>query len=399
MSTMQSAIESTRAATSLHILIVDDNEPDVVSISRLLRREFGPDVTICAADSAADAFALVERESFDVALVDYLLPDQDGLAVVSRLTELDSRIATLVLSGQGNEAIAVQAIKRGARDYIVKRDLSGPKLARVVSQAVAAQRQAIQRDSQLQRLRHDHAELDHFVRSLSHDMNANFMVLEHSFQRLKDAAATEATVPKMLEGVSHVDACLRESKRFLDDLRLLARTGSVALAPERVELAAIVRQVLYELSDSLADRRVAVEVGDDLPVVACHENRAAQVVNNLIRNALRHGCSQVEPLICIDRALAPVGADSRFAWVAVFDNGSGIPIESRQEIFLPGRRLENSQSVGSGMGLAIVKKIIDYYGGQTFVDPHCKNGTKFLFSLPLWLEHGRIDQAHRIDRD
>lgn len=384
MSAVQPPQAATRPLRPLRILVVDDNEPDVVTVTRLLRRELGPDVTIVEADSAAEALALVAQQSFDVALVDYLLPDCDGLEVLSRLQDSAPQTATLILSGQGNESVAVQAMKRGARDYIVKRDLSGPTLKRIVSQAVDAQKQAAQNKSQLQRLRHDHAELDHFVRSLSHDMNANFMVLEHSFQRLKDAAATEAPAPHLLEGVSHVDACLRESKRFLDDLRLLARTGSVALSPERVELSVVVNQVLYELRDSLSERNVQVSVADDLPAVACHANRTAQIFSNLVRNALRHGCDAVQPRIRIAVAAPPPTDDRSLAWISVHDNGRGIPPESRQEIFLPGRRLAGTQSAGTGMGLAIVKKIVDYYGGRVLVDPRCTLGTSILFSLPTW---------------
>ena len=71
-------------------------------------------------------------------------------------------------------------------------------------------------------------------------------------------------------------------------------------------------------------------------------------------------------------------------WLSIHDNGPGIPVASREEIFLPGRRLPGAHESGSGMGLAIVRKIVEHYGGQAFVDPLCPNGAAVVVTLPQW---------------
>jgi len=239
------------------------------------------------------------------------------------------------------------------------------------------------------------AELDHLVRALSHDMSANFMLLESSFSQLKKSlrAVSGAKQPRdgNLEGtlgrrVAHVDACLRESKRFLDDLVHLAKTGKVEMEPGRVELAEVVGEVLFEQRELLIERGVDVAVQPLLPVVWCNEGRVKQIVTNLVRNAVHHGCDPVDPQLTIgplpSDSILIAGDDDVMTGFAIHDNGPGIERRHRREIFLPGRRLAQSGADGSGMGLAIVKKIVDHYGGSVCVDPECEEGTRFLVALP-----------------
>jgi signal transduction histidine kinase len=232
-------------------------------------------------------------------------------------------------------------------------------------------------------------ELDYLVRTLSHDMNAYFMLLESSFAQLKESLGgppPQGHPHHQLSGrVAHVEACLRESRRFLDDLVQLARTGRVEMEPSRVELSAVVDEVLFEQHEFLALHNVAVDVQPPLPVVWCNHGRLKQIVTNLVRNAVHHGCDAKQPRITISAAPPGRGADRDEDGMAAFvihDNGPGIERQSRREIFLPGKRLPKAGGDGSGMGLAIVKKIVEHYGGQVYVDPQCQAGTTFVVSLP-----------------
>ena len=369
------------AADALRILIVDDSEPDVAMLSRMLRHQFGPHIQLRQSDSAGEALQMIERETIDVALVDYLLPDMDGLEVLSRIAELCPRTATILLTGQGNERVAAQAIKDGARDYLVKRDISPSVLERAVSQAVSSARSEALVTRTRQRLERSHTELDHCVRSLSHDMSANFMILESSFRELKKSADQ---APSLVEGVTHIEACLRQSQGFLDDLMTLAKTGSVDMEPARVELISSVQEVLFEIEPLLLDRDVRVIVGPDLPAVWCNSARTKQAISNLVRNAVKHGCDPRRPEIRIDRPSknAPT-VPAGHVWLEVYDNGPGIPAASRDEVFLPGQRLAGANSSGTGMGLAIVRKIVEHYGGVACVHADCPSGTRMLVSFPL----------------
>jgi signal transduction histidine kinase len=369
-----------KAAPPLAILIVDDSRPDRDYLVWQLRKTMEAPPTILEAETAADALAILAQRWVDVALVDYLLPDMNGLDLLGRIVEQAQGAAVLFMSGQGSERVAAEAIKHGAHDYFVKQGIGGEQLKRSIGQAIDAARRNREERASFQRLDRAHRELDHFVRVLSHDMKANFMLLDHSFRELRRSCG-HAPLEGLTDGFSHVEACLRQSRRFLEDLVTLARTGQISMDPARVDLAPVVSEVLYEQRELIEERRAVIDVASGLPSVWCNEDRIKQVVTNVVRNALRHGCDGRQAAIRISH-IEPRDGNDRFAWLSIHDNGPGIPVASREEIFLPGRRLPGAHETGSGMGLAIVRKIVEHYGGQAFVDPLCAQGTTFVVTLP-----------------
>ena len=237
----------------------------------------------------------------------------------------------------------------------------------------------------LQRLQKTHEEVNHFVRALSHDMNVNLILLQTSFQELKKAL--EKVLPTGIEpDVALVEACLRQSRRYLDDLVELGNTGTVQVQPSRVELSVVIDEVLFEQRPLRDQRQVEVVVPQPLPAVWCNADRVKQIVVNLLRNAVKHGCDRQQPRILVSAGVEEspppeTGLPKRVA-LRIHDNGPGIPRRYHQDIFLPGRRAPGCAPEGSGMGLAIVKKIADLYGGDAYVDPHGTPGTTMVVCLP-----------------
>ena len=227
------------------------------------------------------------------------------------------------------------------------------------------------------------AQMNHLVNELSYDMNANFMVLEDSFRHLKEHV-NENPLPNLIEDAAHVETCLRESKRLIDDLVTLAKTGGVHMEPERVDLAEVVSEVIYEQDELLSRRSVAINAQLRLPAVWCNPKRLKQILTNLLRNSALHGCDCDEPRVGISASrIDPYSdGDRPLVRLIVHDNGPGIPTPAADEIFLPGKRLPDSHSDGSGMGLAIVRRIAEYYGGTAMVDPDCTQGTAIIVTLP-----------------
>jgi hypothetical protein len=396
-----------RSDRPLNVLLVDDQPRDIDRRLQMLEERFGAAVRTHVAQTAAQAMEILGRQPVDVVLTEYRLPDADGLGLVASITARHPDVATILVTSEGSETVAANALRFGARDYLVKSELDAATLQRSILQAANKASLDRQQAWRLRQLEHSQHEMDHFVRSLSHDMTAMFMLLDHSFQRLKDTAAPASSDTLRNEGAAasqpangasqpqaiaaigslgqrfaHVEACLRESKRFLDDLTTVARTGSVRMEPSRVELSVLVEEVLFEQRELLAERNVHVDMVGDLPAVWCNPWRVKQVITNLVRNAVRHGCDPHQPRITIARRPAPDPADTAFEWIGIHDNGPGISSESREEIFEPGRRLSGAHPDGTGMGLSIVRKIVQHYGGQALVDPECDSGTTFLVSLP-----------------
>lgn len=229
-------------------------------------------------------------------------------------------------------------------------------------------------------------ELAPAMHALSHDTSAMYMLLESSFARLKAMVDGGSEPPEAgsaaLQGqLAHVEACLQEMGRHVQDLAKLARTGAVETRPQRVELSAIVAGVLYEQRELIDERRIAVEVVEPLPACWCHEGRLKQIVTNLVRNAAIHGCASTHAQITISAGMSTPDQQPMVA-LRIHDNGPGLAARLHEEVFRPGRRFAHQGVPGSGMGLAIVRETAACYGGRAYVDATCPQGTAFVVLLP-----------------
>lgn len=363
-----------------HFLLVTDLEMSQAQVSQLVGKTYGSAVRLHVAESGLAALELMRSQRMDLVIVDYRLCDMSGSDLIRSITDLSDDVAAVLMVNEGSEAMAADAIKDGARDYLVRQNLTSSSFTEAVNHALSTNRIDQRNHQHIERLREEHDEMDHLVKAISHDMTANFMFLEHSFNKLK-TSYDKAPMQQLTDHFAQVEAGLRESRRFLDDLTRLSQTGAISMEPSRVELKQIVSEVLFEQRDLLDARQIMVHVGADLPAVWCNPARVKQVLTNLIRNAAKYGCDAQDPQvrICLQEP-APQGPLAQ-VWLRVEDNGAGIPAEMRQTIFMPGKRLA-TDGEGSGMGLAIVKRIIQHYDGQVFVDPEMTQGTALVFSLP-----------------
>ncbi len=374
------------------VLVIEDDPGVADLLADLLHESFGAGVLIeQARDLNAARAALQYAERYDLVLVDQVLPDGLGCDFLREGSQQWPQLTWIFVTGQGSESLAVRAFQSGARDYIAKRNLDGLELGHTIRRALKQSPRA--KVSQP----NPSSDIDHHLRALSHDMGANLMLMTSTVDVLKqDDAPASPTITR--EGIAHLEACLRQSNKFIGDLVTLARSGTIEMEPELVKPTEIAAQVQFEQRRLLAERDIEFLIEEDLPPVMVHPGRLKQVLTNLVRNAARHGCAAVKPQIVIRSSTDPrtplpadwpLGEDdSRPAiaagkpvWLCVYDNGAGIPAEQREEIFIAGKRLPTAHAQGTGMGLAIVKKIIDHYAGRILVDPRT-TGTAMLFSLP-----------------
>ncbi len=231
----------------------------------------------------------------------------------------------------------------------------------------------------------DPTEILHALRGISHDMGAAHMMLEHSFRRLKTLLETrpseDAPCNEVGLHLSQVEACMQAARGYLDDVTRLSTSGAVEMEPEPIEVGAILDRILFEQAALLDERGVEVRLCGQLPAVWCHPERLKQILTNLLRNAVLHGCDVDRPQVSVQRCAPPEGDDS-LAAVQIHDNGPGIDPRRRREIFLPGRRLEGGKAEGSGWGLPTARRIAERFGGSLALDAHCHRGTTFILALP-----------------
>ena len=366
---------------TLKILLIDDNPADAELLRRLLNKipEFQVEFAHCL-DAESGQQALAARKT-DCLLLDYHLGEQDGLEVLASIRALGDDVPIVVLTGAGNEAVAVEAMKRGAQDYIVKdvivREVMTPKgLHRAITNAVGK--------VSLERLvAEKQRELEAFVSVASHDLKTPLCSVKNNVELIRDFYRDK---PLDARGNEFLVAAVRMVDRMtkmLDSLLEYSRAGRSAKALGPVDLKSCVKSVVENLKALIEETQARVIVGLMPPTVAGDEDALVQLLQNLISNGIKF--SRREPVVV--RVASRRDGDR---WeISVEDNGIGIDAQHHAAIFAPFKRLHSKQEFdGSGIGLATCKRIVDQHGGRLWVESAVGQGATFHFTLADAAEDG-----------
>lgn len=408
------------------ILVVDDAAPDRALYRRFLSRPAWPErFTVLEAATGAEALEIFRAETPDCVLLDYNLPDTDGLLLLAALHDLapPETLCVLVITGSGNEAVAAAVLTHGALDYLMKQQFDAELLYRTVVSAIAknesrqqlarthAQIRAVnhelqtslaelsavrqeldQRNAQLtvanaeiearnyvlsvsnEQLTHVNADLDSFVYTASHDLRAPIVNIEGLLAALLEELSDAG---QQTEGIQHItqrmQGAVARFKKIIDDLAVVVKLEKTYEPnPERVELAALIRDVQLDLAPLIGATGARVEVElTACPTLAFSEKNLRSIVYNLLSNALKYHDPARAPHIRI-RSARPDG----HAVLVVQDNGLGINLAAGRPLFTIFSRF-HSHVEGSGIGLYMVKKIIENAGGRVEVDSRVGEGSTF----------------------
>jgi PAS domain S-box-containing protein len=220
-------------------------------------------------------------------------------------------------------------------------------------------------------------ELKNFVSVVSHDLKNPIMSI-HGFSFLLLKNYEKTLDEKALGYLQHIEASARRMGALVSDLLDLSRLGSVASSFGDVRSLEIVTKVTSDLQDRLLKKGIDLVVADDLPTIHCDGGRIYQVFENLLVNAIKFMGDAQYPKIEIGYQ---DNADVHQFYVR--DNGIGIDPKDHQRIFKMFRRLrEIEDDEGTGMGLAIVDRIVKSHGGEVWVESEKGKGATFHFSLP-----------------
>jgi signal transduction histidine kinase len=229
--------------------------------------------------------------------------------------------------------------------------------------------------SQAAALREKNTELDSFVYTVSHDLKAPLVAISGMSGLVLDehAAGLDDEGRHYLQ---RVVANTRQMERLIGDLLALSRIGREARAPEEVPLTAVVGEILDELAEPLRARGIAVVVGA-LPSVRAVRVQMEQVIRNLMTNAVKYMGDAPSPTI-------ELGSTDRGSELEVWvrDTGIGIAPEYHAKIFEVFQRLKEVEAEGTGVGLAIVKKIVEAAGGRIWLESARGQGSTFHFTWP-----------------
>lgn len=387
------------------ILLADDNEPDRVLYRRFLGRQMGfQRLEFHEATSGQQAVEQFARLRPDCVLLDYHLQDMTGLEVLEQFRQLvpTDNLCVVMITGSGNEKLAVRALQSGALDYLMKGQFDQELLTKTVTYAIEknewrqyqaryhAEVQSVnqalrtslaeltetrqQLQARNQQLARTNADLDNFVYAASHDLRQPVHNLAGLFEELR-RSATFAD-PDEAQLLALIDSSLQALTTTIDDLAIVVQEQRRAepAAAEQVLFQEIVDDVCQALRPQILESRAHISTEFGALRTLCYSRvNLRTVLLNLVSNALKYRHPGRAPHIII-RTSQPQGQ----ALLQVQDNGRGFDLARHgPELFQLFRRFHPDVQNGTGVGLFLVNRLVQTAGGHIEVESQPEEGSTF----------------------
>jgi signal transduction histidine kinase len=351
------------------ILLIEDNPGDARLLREMLKDHGTHDAEMTHVDCMSAAEKHLVQHAVDIILLDLGLPDAQGLGAIRRAHAAAPRVPLVVLTALDDESLAEQALQEGAQDYLIKGQIEVRGILRALRYATERKR--------LERLKDD------FVSTVSHELRTPLTSISGSLGLLMGNAAGSLPKPMArLLAIAHTNS--QRLVRLVDDILDIEKmqAGRMVFNFSRVEVRSLVAQAIaanrgfaegYGVRVRLEDARIPADVRAD-------PDRLLQVVTNLLSNAIKFSPVDHEVVVAIEKGTDMV----RFT---VRDHGPGIPIDFKPLIFEKFVQADAGfarHKGGSGLGLSIVKQIVDRLSGEVGFADAPGGGTIFHVQLPCW---------------
>lgn len=384
---------------SVRILYMEDD----AGLARLLQRKLQrQSFSVEIARNGDDGLATLEKAPFDVVLLDYSMPSCDGIDVLRIMAECKTSPPVIMLTGRGNEKIAVEALHLGASDYIVKDvDLGYLELLPVVINQVLQKQQLIREREQMlkalqesedryrrlsaqlerkvlertEELQTSNRELEVFCYSVSHDLSSPLrtingfseVLLEEYGDRLDNAGR---------RCLSKIGASAAQMGQLMDALLDLSRMATDEPRLEPVNLSDLAGEIAQELRDLEQQHKVEVRITGGMEVEG-DPVLLRVMMENLLGNAWKF--SRTLPDACIEFGKSFQNGEMVYY---VRDNGIGFDLGNSGKLIDLFQRLHlGNEFKGIGIGLATVQRIVERHKGRVWAESEVGKGATFYFTL------------------
>jgi signal transduction histidine kinase len=378
------------------VLVVDDDPALLQALPEALALRIG-DLTVDTSDSASDALARIAETDYDAIVSDIKMPGMDGLALLGEIRRLRPSTPTLLMTGHGEHDLALQALRGGAYDFIqkpIERDYFIAALSRAVqvrqmSRKIANQQADLERHAnELERtveertheLREANRIKDEFLATLSHELRTPLNSILGWIQLLRGGVLNKEAA---IRAVTTIERNTKSLAQIIDDLLEVSRiiTGKFKLEVRPMELGAIVEAALDAVRPAVDAKSIELHLSiEPIGLVMGDASRLQQVVWNLLSNAIKFTPNGGR----VEVRLQELPSNAR---ITVIDSGEGISADFLPYVFDRFRQADSTftrRHGGLGLGLAIVRHLVEMHGGSVRADSQGEGkGASFTVTLPL----------------
>ncbi len=355
------------------ILIVDDDANMRESVSDNLEVD---GYETAHAESAAEAVAQVKKTQFDVILMDYNLTDGTGIDAIKSIRALNADSQILMVTAHASLDTALKAIQESVDDFLAK-PVNFDHLKRAIAKSLEKMRLKQDLKSANEKNLRLSAMKSKFMSMASHDLSNSLMTLQVSFEMLSTSLKPDA---EQLKKMRYISAGIAQISRLIEDLVDWAsiEQGKFRLERNLFEVGALVEETIVGPQARAAARgvRITAVLEKGLPTISADRKRLAQVLNNLLENAIRHTPKGGAITVTVEK-------DSADVRVCVRDTGDGIAHDEADKLFQSFYQGSGASGGGRlGLGLSISREIVDSHGGRIWVESEGSGkGAAFFFTV------------------
>ena len=356
-----------------NILVVDDNPANLRLLSNMLTEQ---GYKVRSVINGQMALTATRAAAPDLILLDINMPDMNGYEVCRTLKtdEATQDIPVIFISALDEIDDKIKAFAIGGVDYVTKPFQFEEVLARVETHLALRDLQR-QLEQQLAEVQARNEELDAFAHTVAHDLK-NPLTALIGYSTMLESRYQRMSSDKLAHGLSVVTKSGRRMHNIIEELLLMSRVRKTEeIELEEIDLAAAVVEAQERLVDMIEEYTPEIVVAESWPQVMGRQTWVAEVWTNYLSNAIKYGGRP--PYV-------ELGADAEDGSVRLWvrDNGEGLTPEEQARLFAPFERLHHVRAEGHGLGLSIVRRIVEKLGGEVGVESVPGEGSTFFFTLP-----------------
>jgi len=350
-----------------HLLVVDDNEMNRDLIALQLRKH---GYQVSAAASGYEALDMLETQKFDLILLDIMMPGMNGLDMLLEVRKTHSLLSlpVIMVTADDLEQSIIEALQRGANDYLVKPLNLPVAIARIKTQLTLKELDDLKGE---------------FVRFASHDLKKPLIVAMDITESLqKDCEPGQPAKPETPEVLQLLYKTCENMQNVIDGFLNTESFGASAADLKRaIPLNSVVSKSVQNNTEYAKKKGIVLkeELANDLPEIELDEFRITQVLDNLIGNAMKFSPKDTTTTV-------RTRTDGEFVYAEISDGGPGLSEEDMKKLFQRHARLSNRPTGGessTGVGLSLSKQLIEQHNGGIGARNNPARGATFWIRLPL----------------